>query len=100
MLIGQCSEDNIMRISHRFSNMARQALTRILMAALIAIVCPGSSLASKEGSDAAGAMLLVLDNCDKKIWHYSGTGTNLATYTGVSANQKWLAVVHRSNADS
>lgn len=29
----------------------------------------------------------------KKIWHYSSTGTNLATYEDVSDSQKWLAVV-------
>ena len=30
---------------------------------------------------------------DRNIWYYSGKGTNLATYTGVSANRKWLALV-------
>ncbi|MHC4354995.1 MAG: NHL repeat-containing protein, partial [Planctomycetota bacterium] len=30
---------------------------------------------------------------DKNIWYYSSRGTNLATYTGVSADRKWLAVI-------
>ena len=30
---------------------------------------------------------------DKGILHYSSTGANLAKYTGVSGNQKWLAIV-------
>jgi len=30
---------------------------------------------------------------DKSILHYSSTGTNLATYTGTSGSQKWLAVI-------
>jgi len=34
----------------------------------------------------------------KQIWHYSNTGTNLATYAGVSDGQKWLAVLHGQKA--
>jgi hypothetical protein len=34
----------------------------------------------------------------KQIWHYSSTGTNLATYADVSDCQKWLAVLHGQKA--
>lgn len=34
------------------------------------------------------------------IWHYSSTGTKLTTYTGVSEDQKWLAVVSRRSQDN
>ncbi len=53
-----------MCISYKLSNTIRHTLTRILMAASIAILIPESSLASKEAPDETGTMLLVLDDCD------------------------------------
>jgi len=53
-----------MCISYKLSNMIRQTLTHILIAASIAILIPESSLASKEAPDETETMVLVLEDCD------------------------------------
>ena len=48
-----------------------------------------------------GGTSIEVDSSDGSVWitggmsilHYSSTGDNLATCTGVSGNQKWLAIV-------
>jgi len=48
-----------------------------------------------------GGTSIEVDPSDSSVWiaggksilHYSSTGDNLATYRGVSGNQKWLAIV-------
>ncbi|MBC8217751.1 MAG: hypothetical protein H8E73_04745 [Planctomycetes bacterium] len=97
---GRVRRQDYSRIGDEWPETAAE-LDKLIEVAVESYTCKYDSEGELLVKNTQGGTSIEVDPSDGSVWiaggksilHYSSTGDNLATYRGISGNQKWLAIV-------